>query len=153
LSIFRQFLRPIDLENPMHEQQETKEDIGVNSIRPDNGETDHTNIARSFLRLTNLDSCVFERLGRYETNLWRQTIQILLLLQQNLALKIILQMNVNRLGGCREGTDDIRRLVSIRFGDLLVGCDSNGRWARRADFLFLPFEFHKRPRLPLRKNA
>jgi len=80
LSIFRQFLHPIDLESPTHEQQETKEEIGVNSIRSDKGETDHTNIARSFLRLTSLDNRVLERLGRYETSLWRQTIQILLLL-------------------------------------------------------------------------
>ncbi|MGC2825666.1 MAG: hypothetical protein WA322_15730, partial [Pseudolabrys sp.] len=79
LSIFRQFLRPID-ESPAHEQQETKEEIRANSIRSDKSETDHTTIARAFLWLTNLDSRVFERLGRYETNLWRQTIQILLLL-------------------------------------------------------------------------
>ena len=79
LSIFRQFLRPID-ESPAHEQQQTKEEIRANSIRSDKSETDHTNIARSFLRLTDLDSRVFERLGRYETSLWRQTIQILLLL-------------------------------------------------------------------------
>ena len=80
LSIFRQFLRR-EFESPRHEQHKTKEEeIGVNAIRSDKGETDHTNIARSFLRLTDLDSRVFERLGRYETSLWRQTIQILLLL-------------------------------------------------------------------------
>jgi hypothetical protein len=78
LSIFRQFLRP-ELESPRHEQHK-KEEIGVNAIRSDRAETDHTNIARSFLRLTDLDSRVFERLGHYETGLWRQTIQILLLL-------------------------------------------------------------------------
>jgi hypothetical protein len=59
----------------MHEQQETEEEIAVNSIRSDN-EADQTNIAGSFLRLTNLDSRVFDRLGRYETSLWRQTAQI-----------------------------------------------------------------------------
>jgi hypothetical protein len=78
LRIFRQFLRP-EVESPMHEQQETEEEIAVNSIRSDN-EADQTNIAGSFLRLTNLDSRVFDRLGRYETSLWRQTAQILLLL-------------------------------------------------------------------------
>jgi hypothetical protein len=78
LSIFRQFLRP-ELESPRHEQHK-KEEIAVNAIRSDKGEPDHSNIARSFLRLTDLDSHVFERLGRYETSLWRQTIQILLLL-------------------------------------------------------------------------
>src|SRR5262245_13580265 len=67
LSIFRQFLRPA-LEGPMHEQQETEE------------EPDHTSIAGLFLRLTNRDNRVFELLGRYETNLWRQTAQTLLLL-------------------------------------------------------------------------
>lgn len=35
----------------------------------------------SFLRLANLDSGVFERLGRYEAALWRQTLQTLLVLQ------------------------------------------------------------------------
>ena len=34
-----------------------------------------------FLRLANLDSAIFERLGRYEAALWRQTVQLLLTLQ------------------------------------------------------------------------
>src|SRR5262245_41215340 len=72
LSMFRQL--------PMHKQQEIKEEIAVNSIRPDKSEADQANIARSFLQLTSLDNRIFERLGRYETNLWRQTAQILLLL-------------------------------------------------------------------------
>src|SRR5262249_9509875 len=82
LSIFRQFLRPIDLEIPTIKQQEAREDIRVDSIHSDKAETTqtNTNIARSFLRLTSLDDRVFEQLGRYETNLWRQTAQILLLL-------------------------------------------------------------------------
>jgi hypothetical protein len=79
LSIFHQFLRP-GLESPMHKQQETKEEIAVNSIRPDKSEADQANIARAFFQLTSLDNRIFERLGRYETNLWRQTAQILLLL-------------------------------------------------------------------------
>jgi hypothetical protein len=76
LSIFRGFLGPIDLESP------TGGDIRVGSIHLDKAETNqpNTNIARSFLRLTSLDDRVFEHLGRYETNLWRQTAQILLLL-------------------------------------------------------------------------
>ena len=69
LSIFREFLRP-ELESPGHEQH----------MKEEKGELDNTNIARSFLRLTDLDSRIFERLGRYETSLWRQTMQILLLL-------------------------------------------------------------------------
>src|SRR5262249_31592205 len=51
----------------------------MDSIRSVGAET-NTNIARSFLRLTSLDNQIFERLGRYETNLWRQIAQILLLL-------------------------------------------------------------------------
>src|SRR5262249_36511197 len=69
LSIYREFLRP-ELESPGHEQH----------MKEEKGELDNTNIARSFLRLTDLDSRIFERLGRYETSLWRQTMQILLLL-------------------------------------------------------------------------
>jgi hypothetical protein len=80
LSIFRQFLRPIDLEIPTIKQQEAREDIRVDSIHSDKAKTTqtNTNIARAFLRLTSLDEGAFERLGRYETNLWRQTAQILL---------------------------------------------------------------------------
>ena len=127
----------------MHEQQETKEEIRANSIRSDKGETDHTNIARSFLRLTNLDSRVFERLGRYETNLWRQTIQILLLLSSTeFRAKDNFADERPQLGGCGEGTDGIRRLVSIRFGDLLVGCDSNEKWSRRANSWSRPGNRH-----------
>jgi hypothetical protein len=78
LSIFRKLLHSSDLKT-QPKQQGGKEDIGIDSI---GGETNQTNtrIARSFLRLTSLDNRVFERLGRYETNLWRQTAQTLLLL-------------------------------------------------------------------------
>ena len=38
-------------------------------------------LAHCFQRLANLDAGVFERLGRYETKLWRQMIQIHFLLQ------------------------------------------------------------------------
>jgi hypothetical protein len=79
LSIFRQFLRP-ELESQRHEQHK-KEEIAVNAIRSDKGETDHTNIARSFLRLTNLDRHVFARLGRYERQAYGvKPLQILSLL-------------------------------------------------------------------------
>src|SRR5262249_25327589 len=37
-------------------------------------------IARSFLRLGRTDGNVFEQLGRYEMNMWRQTVQIIWLL-------------------------------------------------------------------------
>ena len=38
-------------------------------------------VARSFLRLANLDNGVFERLSRYETSLWRQVGQTLFALE------------------------------------------------------------------------
>lgn len=38
-------------------------------------------LAHCFQRLANLDNGVFERLGRYETTLWRQMVQIHFLLQ------------------------------------------------------------------------
>ena len=40
----------------------------------------HTDIAQSFLQILRLDGGVFERLGRYEASLWRQTVQIILVL-------------------------------------------------------------------------
>ena len=81
LSIFRQFLLPLDLERSTSILQEARE-VRVDSIHSDKPgvHQTHTNIARAFLQLTTLDDRVFERLGRYETNLWRQTAQILLLL-------------------------------------------------------------------------
>ena len=61
LSIFRQFLRP-GLESPRHEQHKTMKEIALNA-RSDKSEPDHSNIARSFLRLTDLDSRVFDTAG------------------------------------------------------------------------------------------
>jgi hypothetical protein len=79
LSIFRKFLHSSALEKPMTRQQGAKNAIRIDSVGSETNQT-NTNIARSFLRLTNLDNQAFERLGRYETILWRQTAQILLLL-------------------------------------------------------------------------
>jgi hypothetical protein len=79
LSIFRKFLHLSELEKPMSKQQGAKENTKIDSAGAQTNQT-NTNIARSFLRLTNLDNQVFERLGRYEITLWRQTAQILLLL-------------------------------------------------------------------------
>jgi hypothetical protein len=79
LSIFRKFLHSSQLEKPMSKQPGAKENTKIDSAGAQTNQT-NTNIARSFSRLTNLDNQVFERLGRYETTLWRQTAQILLLL-------------------------------------------------------------------------
>ena len=78
LTIFHKFLRPLDLE-ARSGQREASGDIRIDTIGSVGTETNRTNIniARSFLRL---DNQIFERLGRYETNLWRQTAQILVLL-------------------------------------------------------------------------
>jgi len=90
----------------------------MDSIRSVGAETNqtNTNIARSFLQLTSLDNQVFERLGRYETNLWRQTAQILLLLSAiQFRAKDHLPMNVHILGRRGERMDGMRRLISIPF--------------------------------------
>ena len=47
----------------------------------DNLVTHSRDLTCCFLRLANLDSGVFERLGRYETALWRQIVQTLLALR------------------------------------------------------------------------
>ena len=49
-------------------------------------------IARSFLRLANLDNRVIERLGRYETALWRQVGQIIF------TLDVLRRRNLNEYG-------------------------------------------------------
>jgi hypothetical protein len=85
LDVFYRLIRPLAAEAQ----------TGGNQQRPDlddtrkpnrtaepaaNPDVTHTRIARSFLRLASVDGRDFERLGRYETNLWRQTVQIILLL-------------------------------------------------------------------------
>lgn len=58
-------------------------------VLPGNDETVDTgacpaavrDVTHSFLRLVNLDNWVFDRIGRYEVRLWRQTIQTLLALE------------------------------------------------------------------------
>jgi len=47
----------------------------------DNPVAHSRDLTSCFLRLANLDSGVFERLGRYETALWRQIVQTLLALR------------------------------------------------------------------------
>jgi hypothetical protein len=79
LSIFRKFLHSSELEKPMSKHQRAKENTKIDAAGAQANQT-NTNIARSFLRLTNIDNQIVERLGRYETTLWRQTAQTLLLL-------------------------------------------------------------------------
>lgn len=64
------------------DQLRSGRNTSVRTIPPGNfpkSNKGYTDTARSFLRLANLDN-LFERLGRYELGLWRQTVQIILLL-------------------------------------------------------------------------
>jgi hypothetical protein len=63
-----------------------------------------------------LDNQVFERLGRYEVTLWRQTAQILLLLSViEFRAKGRLPDERPCFGRCGESMNGIRRLISIPF--------------------------------------
>ena len=66
----------------MSKQQEDKEDIEMTQLtQMGQGQIRQIQILRAhFCGLQTLTISVFERLGRYETSLWRQTAQILLLL-------------------------------------------------------------------------
>jgi hypothetical protein len=68
LSIFRKFLHSSELEKSLNKQRGAKQNIRIDSVEAEINQM-HTNIARSFLRLTNLDNQVFDRLGRYENKL------------------------------------------------------------------------------------
>lgn len=50
---------------------------GSNSDESQSNNPKRPELARSFLRLANLDNGVFDRLGRYEKSLWRQTLQVI----------------------------------------------------------------------------
>jgi len=56
--------------------------------RTTNPDISHASLARSFSRLAHINGRVFDRLGRYELSLWRQTAQTILLLNMiNCGLK------------------------------------------------------------------
>jgi hypothetical protein len=63
-----------------HERALTNNDQNLSEYVPQSPHNIHSEIARCFLRLTNVDNGAFERVGRYETALWRQVGQILLML-------------------------------------------------------------------------
>lgn len=60
------------------------EGLAANSLRTNNSinNTDTTDIARCFLRLSNINNDLSDRLGRYEALLWRQVRQLLGALQE-----------------------------------------------------------------------
>lgn len=73
----------VDLPNIRVVDQGNELDLGdVSSLS--GGEANYVAATRTlsycFLRLANLDSAIFDRLNRYETSLWRQTIQTLIAL-------------------------------------------------------------------------
>jgi hypothetical protein len=65
----------------VHEVHEGHEPASADVSPPSTQEHDYAAATRTlpycFLRLANLDSAVFDRLGRYEAALWRQTVQTL----------------------------------------------------------------------------
>ena len=79
LKVFYRFLRrPQDEPSPsLIEEYVPQSDSS--SVKPDE-RLYQTEIASAFLRLCHLNNGVIERLGRYETMLWRQTVQIMLML-------------------------------------------------------------------------
>jgi hypothetical protein len=84
LSVFYRLIPPLASEGQIGLDQQSGDSNG----KSESVQAEHfakpkivrSDIARSFLRLANLDSAAFDRLGRYEMSLWRQTVQIILLL-------------------------------------------------------------------------
>jgi hypothetical protein len=84
LDVFYRFIRPLtpavqtDGNQRRSELDDTSDPSRTgHAVKPS---VTHACIARSFLRLASTDGQGFERLGRYEMSLWRQTLQIILLL-------------------------------------------------------------------------
>ena len=71
----------------------------------------NSEIARCFLRVTNVDNGAFERVGRYETALWRQVGQILL------TLDILRRKNLSQSGGSNPPAYRSRYLRSWSFSN------------------------------------
>ena len=79
----RPAIRPDTCELGGSEDDPEKEEINNDPLLASSGNstTNSRELTSCFLRLANLDNGVFERLGRYETALWRQIAQTLLLLR------------------------------------------------------------------------
>jgi hypothetical protein len=72
--------RPIEYEPAVQNAAMAQSCPPVDSQKSVRGSAKNRCVARSYLRLATKDGQAFERLNRYETGLWRQTIQIILLL-------------------------------------------------------------------------
>jgi hypothetical protein len=106
LEVFYRLLRPLTPAVQTEDNQRRSElDATSNpsrtahAVKPD---VTHAWIARSFLRLASSEGHGFERLGHYEMSLWRQTLQIILLLN-----------SINR-DTTDEGTDFNNRYLRLK---------------------------------------
>jgi hypothetical protein len=72
--------RPIEYEPAVQNAAMAQSCPPVDSRESVRGSAKNRCVARSYLRLATKDGQAFERLNRYETSLWRQTMQIILLL-------------------------------------------------------------------------
>jgi hypothetical protein len=81
LEIFYALSPSLAPNHPHCDQAPTDLDVGqANAAQPTIKNTYSCDLAGSFLRASRPDKSVFERLSRYETRLWRQTVQTVLLL-------------------------------------------------------------------------
>ncbi len=72
--------RVIEAEIPLRDESADDWNDGDPSRADHQAATASRDLAHCFQRLANFDNGLFERLGRYETALWRQTVQILYVL-------------------------------------------------------------------------
>ena len=79
---------------------------GTTSTDPE-GNNVTSDLAKAFARTSRLESDVFERLGRYDTRLWRQAVQIILLLNS-------INRDLNEYVGCDEKYFHVRNLMTRR---------------------------------------
>jgi hypothetical protein len=106
LDVFYRLIRPLTpaVQTDGNQRRSELDDTSnpsrtAHTVKP---EVTHECIARSFLRLASTDGNGFERLGRYEMSLWRQTLQIILLLN-----------SINR-GANNEGTNFNDRFLRLK---------------------------------------
>jgi len=99
LDVFYRLIRPLTPAVQTDGNQRCSKLDDTNTVNPD---VVHACVARSFSRLASTDGKGFERLGRYEMSLWRQTLQIVLLLN-----------SINR-GANDDGTEHNDRYLRLK---------------------------------------
>jgi|SRR6185312_413716 len=82
LRVFYDLIPPNDVPKPTATAHRQGHDgpAGISQSNQSPNERSRIDLVRTFQRLARLDHDVFERLGRYETSLWRQAAQTLVLL-------------------------------------------------------------------------